>query len=176
MHHIIHRLAMSGALLLVTCSAWGATTEPSLDDAAKLRKIEALYDGYRQSFPEVSELTAAQVLQLVGRMPVVLVDVREEKEQLVSMLPGAIGEKAFSAKPELQRGQLVVAYCTISYRSGELARKLRAQGIQMVNLRGGLLAWLHAGGQVMAGGQPVRRVHVYGEKWNLAPSGYEAIW
>jgi hypothetical protein len=34
----------------------------------------------------------------------------------------------------------------------------------MVNLRGGLLAWLHAGGKVYKDGRLVRRVHVYGKK------------
>lgn len=176
MYRIMRRVAVGGALLLSLASALWAESAPAPDNAAKLRKIEALYEDYRRSFSDVSELSAPQVMQLVGRMPLVFVDVREEKEQRVSMIPGAIGEKAFLATPELQRGKLVVGYCTISYRSGELAKKLRSRGIQMVNLRGGILAWLHAGGPLEAGGQPVRRVNVYGEKWNLAPDGYEAVW
>jgi sodium/bile acid cotransporter 7 len=172
------RLLIGGclAVLALLCGGAGAGAETLADDAAKLRRIEELYEGYRKEFPGVEELTAAQVLKLAGRMPIVLVDVREEKEQRISILPGAVSEQAFMAQPELRRGKLVVGYCTISYRSGQLAHKLKSQGIQMVNLRGGILAWLHAGGQVAAGGQPVRKVHVYGEKWNLAPAGVEAVW
>jgi len=176
MYRIMRRMAVGGWLLLSLASSGWTEAGTTPDNAAKLRTIEALYEDYRRSFSDVTELTATQIMQLVGRMPLVFVDVREEEEQRVSMIPGAIDEKAFLAAPELQRGRLVVGYCTISYRSGELAKKLRSRGIPMVNLRGGILAWLHAGGTVVAGSQTVRRVHVYGEKWNLAPDGYEAVW
>ena len=29
---------------------------------------------------------------------------------------------------------------------------------------------------VDADGQPTKRVHIYGAKWNLLPEGYEAVW
>jgi sodium/bile acid cotransporter 7 len=46
----------------------------------------------------------------------------------------------------------------------------------MLNLRGGLLAWVHAGGKVYDANGETRRIHVYGRKWNLAPNGYDAVW
>jgi sodium/bile acid cotransporter 7 len=78
-------------------------------------------------------------------------------------------------KPEAYRDHLVISYCTIGYRSGELAQKLQKKDIPVLNLGGGILAWLHAGGKVYKQGKAVNRVHVYGKKWNLAPSAYKSI-
>jgi len=71
---------------------------------------------------------------------------------------------------------VVIGYCTISYRSGKLAESLAPRGITMLNLEGGLLAWVHAGGKLFDRAGETRRIHVYGRKWNLAPQDYEAIW
>jgi sodium/bile acid cotransporter 7 len=46
----------------------------------------------------------------------------------------------------------------------------------MINLRGGILSWLHAGGKIYREGRETKSVHVYGRKWDLAPSEYEALW
>jgi len=69
-----------------------------------------------------------------------------------------------------------IGYCTISYRSGVLARGLNQKGIPIYNLRGGLLAWVHDGGKVYNGSKETHRIHVYGQEWNLGPEGYEAVW
>jgi len=58
----------------------------------------------------------------------------------------------------------------------ELAEKLKAQGIVMLNLRGGLLAWVHDSGKVYDRNGETRRIHVYGRKWDLGPKDYEAVW
>ena len=40
----------------------------------------------------------------------------------------------------------------------------------------GILAWLLEGGPVYdESGQEVKRVHVYGDKWDFAPTGYESV-
>ena len=62
-----------------------------------------------------------------------------------------------------------------STREGKLAENLRKKDIYMVNMRGGILAWLHAGGKVYREGKPVNQVHVYGKKWDLAPPGIESV-
>jgi hypothetical protein len=45
------------------------------------------------------------------------------------------------------------------------------------NLAGGILAWVGEGMPVTdSRGVPVRRVHVFGPKWNALPPGYKAVW
>jgi sodium/bile acid cotransporter 7 len=152
-----------------------ATTE-ALNDEEKRRKVETMYEDYKKSFPDVSDISAEEALALSRQSKPMFVDVREPSEQAVSMLPGAITEKEFLKNPEAHKDRRVIGYCTISYRSGKLAQRLQKKGIQMVNLRGGILAWLHAGGKIYREGKPTNQVHVYGKRWNLAPSDYEAVW
>jgi sodium/bile acid cotransporter 7 len=91
------------------------------------------------------------------------------------MLSGAITDKAFLENPTAYEDYRVIGYCTISYRSGKLAQRLKQRGIHMLNLRGGILAWLHAGGKVYKDGKLANSVHVYGRKWDLAPLAYETV-
>ena len=158
-------------LMLGTVSA-----ENVLDDETKKRRVAEMYAEYKKSFSEISDLSPEQVFKLMKRVDVVFVDFRSSEEQTVSMIPGALTHRNFLEDPDAYKERTVIAYCTISYRSGKFASKLRKRGIHVINLREGLLAWLHAGGQVHRDGIPVRKVHVYGRTWDLAPSSYETIY
>ena len=92
------------------------------------------------------------------------------------MLPGAISKKQFLQNPGIYGDKTIVTYCTISYRSGIFARDMADKGIQVVNLTGGILAWIHEGGRVYdQNGQIINRVHVFGDRWNYAPDRYETV-
>jgi len=106
---------------------------------------------------------------------VLFCDVRDENDQQVSMRPVAVTEKQFLTDPGQYRDRTLIGYCTISYRSGKLAERLKARGIVLLNLKGGLLAWVHAGGKVYDQSGETKRIHVYGRKWNLGPKDYEAL-
>ena len=165
-------VAVSLGILL---TGLAATTE-ALTDQEKRREVETMYENYKKDFPDVSDISAEEALALTRQSMPVFVDVRDPSEQAVSMLPGAITEKEFLKDPAAYRDRTVIGYCTISYRSGKLAEKLQEKGIHMLNLRGGILAWIHAGGKIYRDGKITNKVHVYGKTWNLAPSGYEAVW
>ena len=147
-----------------------------MSDAEKRAMIESMYRSYKNDFADVEDIAPAEAMELLKNGRVIFVDVREQKEQNVSMLPGAITEKEFLKHPERYHDKVVIGYCTISYRSGKLAKKLRTRDIAMLNLRGGLLAWVHAGGKVYDRNGETRRIHVYGRKWDLGPKDYQAIW
>lgn len=153
-----------------------AGADDAVSDDARRARVEAMYRNYKKDFPDVQDLTPAEAMELMKAGRAAFVDVREEREQAVSMLPGAVPQKEFLQQPERYRDKVVIGYCTISYRSGKLAGQLKARGIAMLNLRGGMLAWVHAGGKLYDRDGETRRLHVYGRKWNLAPRGYEALW
>ncbi|MDE2752464.1 MAG: rhodanese-like domain-containing protein, partial [Gemmatimonadota bacterium] len=91
-------------------------------------------------------------------------------------LPGAITSEEFEARLQELADRTVVAYCTIGRRSSEYVRRMARRGVDMLNLEGSVLAWTHAGGQLVNDGVPTRRLHVYGRRWNLAADGYQTIW
>jgi rhodanese-related sulfurtransferase len=147
-----------------------------MSDADKRAKIESMYRDYKKDFADVADIAPPEAMALLKTGQALFVDVRAAKEQAVSMLPGAIAADEFLKYPERYRDKVIIGYCTISYRSGKLADALRVQGITMLNLKGGLLAWVHAGGKVYDRSGETRRIHVYGRKWNLGPKDYEALW
>jgi sodium/bile acid cotransporter 7 len=146
-----------------------------MTDDQKRQKIKEMYAIYKQKFPEVQDIDPRQAMQLSESQKIVFIDVREAEEQQVSMLPGAITEKAFLANTVKYKDHIKIGYCTISYRSGLLAQKLKAQGISMYNLKGGLLAWVHDDGKVYNEKGETNRIHTFGREWNLGPKSYDAI-
>jgi len=113
----------------------------------------------------------------------ILVDVRQPNEQIVSMLPGAMTpyELAQKVKGGFPKGKRVVVYCTIGRRSGEYAEQLVSKGVPVQNLEGGILAWTHAGGMLFRDSSGVKvetkKVHVFDltmQKWIALD--YEAVW
>jgi len=140
-----------------------------------------------ERFPDVDNVTVAEVGRLLEKDSVVLVDVREPREREVSMISGAISAEEFERDPSRYADVAVVAYCTIGHRSSEYARRLTEAGHPVANLSGSILAWAHAGGPLVTGGSqgaggsvaagtPTTRLHVYGRQWDLAPAKYETIW
>jgi rhodanese-related sulfurtransferase len=162
------------ALVMVICP-WDSLAAP-WSDSQKKQAVYQMYAGYKQDFPEVSDITPREAMRLLAQKEkVVLVDVRSPEEQQVSMLPGAVTREDFLRNLDHYRDHVIIGYCTISYRSGKLAQDLRQQGITMLNLQGGLLAWLHEGGGVYSQGVETRKVHVYGKKWDLAPARFQTV-
>lgn len=171
-------LRLAAALgLSAGCGGEGTVAPVRYDDEARRLAIRDMERAYHADFPDVPEWTVAVVLERVDSdSPPILVDARHPNEIAVSRIPGALTRKEFEARAEEFRERPIVAYCTIGYRSSRYARSLRKQGFDAHNLRGSILAWLHDGGEVVdADGNPVRRVHVYGSRWDLAPEGYETV-
>jgi len=165
-------------------SGINATSDMSPEDARRAAEIERMVAEF--SSPSVPEITAEALMAEMrassgtGNPPYVLVDVRTPDERVVSSIPGSIStveyESDFDAK---YRDERVVAYCTIGYRSGKYVEKLtREKGVDAYNLRGSVLAWTHAGGELVEGGtgEKTTRVHTFGKKWALARSGYDSVW
>ena len=145
-----------------------------LSDTHKKTMVSQMYSNYKKEFPEVLDIAPEEVMCLLEEgEKVVLVDVRSPEEQRVSMLPGALPRDVFLRHLDSYRGHYIIGYCTISHRSGKLAQELRQQGLTMLNLEGGLLAWLPAGGEVWARGAETRKVHVFGKSgiWPRPPTG-----
>ena len=148
-------------LLAVSIGSMAFAVE-QLSDAEKRQRIEKLYLGYRIHFPETTDIDPLQAFQFENEKNILLIDARQQKEQAVSMLPGAITANVYLKNMEKYKHHLKIAYCTVGYCSGKFAQKLSKKGIQILNLRGGILAWVHAGGKVQDQSGPTDRIHVFG--------------
>lgn len=150
-------------------------------DAQRHDKVLAMYHEYARNFPDVPDIPAKLALAAFNDASAIFIDVREPAERAVSTIPGALSTEEFLAawkdSPGEFTGKTIIAYCTISYRSGVLADEWRrGNGPKVRNLEGGLLGWLHAGGPLATqNGAPIRTVHVFGAKWDLAPRDFETV-
>lgn len=149
--------------------------ETGLTDAQKKEAVYKMYREYKKEFPDVMDIMPLEAMKLFAQDKIVFVDTRGEKETRISKLPRAISEKEFLQDPDKYKGKTAVGYCTISYRSGRLAKELGGQGIIIYNLAGGILAWTLEGGKIYDANGEAKRIHIYGKKWNYPPNGYEPV-
>lgn len=87
-----------------------------------------------------------QDAQTLARQGALILDVREHHERQQAFIPGSLhvplGELPGTTLPE---GRVVICQCASGRRSALAARQLQARGLDVRNLRGGLLAWQAAG-------------------------------
>ncbi len=146
-----------------------------LSESEKMEQINLLYEKLSKSFSGIEEISAEEALDLFRAGEAVFVDVRDDDERKVSILPNAASETQFIADPEKYRNKTVIVYCTIGYRSGKFVFKNQIEAGKMKNLRGGILSWVHAGGELYDNAGNTLRIHVYGPKWALQPRNYTAV-
>ena len=141
--------------------------------------ITEMYAKYAAEFPRVKgvKVEDLQQWQQQGK-EIILIDVRSPKERKVSIIPGAITTAEFESNIELYRHSKakIVAYCTIGYRSGKYARKLKEQGINILNLEGSLLAWSHVRGKLVNDVGLTNKIHVFSRQWQFTADNYEPVW
>lgn len=91
--------------------------------------------------PEISVQEAKQRIE-DGAL---LLDVREQNEYDEERIPGAqllpLSELSARFEDELPQGREIVAQCRSGKRSAQATDFLRAQGYDVVNMEGGILAW-----------------------------------
>ncbi len=132
----------------------------------------------RQS--EVPIVTAEQIRALQTddnfKERFVVVDVRADKEVEVSIIPGAIKQAQFNRTKDDHDGKMVVAYCTVGYRSGIFVKQLLSEGWDAWNYQGSILDWCeHHFPVVTLEGVATNRVHTYDARYKL-PSEYTAVY
>ncbi|MEE3078497.1 MAG: rhodanese-like domain-containing protein [Bdellovibrionota bacterium] len=105
----------------------------------------------------------------------VIVDVRTKKEQMQSMIPGAMPKELFEKHMKHFKGKDIISYCTIGGRSSEYTRELKEKGFKAMSLQGGILSWVHHGGKVYMDDKEVKSIGILNEAWNLMPEGYKGV-
>lgn len=141
--------------------------------------VMAMANSIERQFPSAPQLSIEEYQRKLKENPkgLILVDVRSEEEMAISKIEGAITRKEFEDQREKYKDKLVVSYCTIGQRSSEYTVELRKIGFQAFNLKESILGWTHHSLPLTdPKGERTKKVHVYGEAWNLAAKDYKAIW
>ena len=144
----------------------------------------------RKTFPGVQQVPCSQLVAALAdaTQRIILLDVREPAEFAMSHIVGAQNiapaahsdvEKLIQALPSLReraegaddgRVVKVVCYCSIGYRSSQLAyaigEHLPHLAGRVYNLEGSIFRWANSGHAVVdAVGKPANKVHRYSALW-----------
>jgi rhodanese-related sulfurtransferase len=129
---------------------------------------------FEEKLDQLYNLSVPQVKaeKLATNADVLILDIRSEKEYMVSHLKGArhINYDTFSTSDvdDIDKSKEIVVYCSVGYRSEKIGEKLLEMGFSNVlNLYGGIFDWKNKGYEVFdQNGQPTDSVHTYNEKWS----------
>lgn len=144
----------------------GCNLHPALEWTDVKQSIRTEFSGVRQlSTRELFDWLADE-----SNPSPVLLDARTADEFAVSHLRGAqLASDVVSAMGVLKSADpdtSVVVYCSVGYRSSQLAEELTARGYSNVfNLEGSLFQWANEGRPVYRGDVPVQAIHPYDAHW-----------
>src|SRR3990167_4104294 len=123
-------------------------------NADKDSSLELLVKDISRQFPRVKQLSTKDLATLLRSPDLVLLDVRQPQEFMVSHIAGAQQISPISqtnncnfAPSRLQlKNKTVVFYCSVGYRSSQIAEalhsKLQKLGVSAIyNLQGGVFEW-----------------------------------
>ncbi len=128
----------------------------------------------RAKFPEVVQVSTDSLQSWLDepgeKERPLLLDVREPEEFEVSHLDGAVlttsNKEAMNVLEGAPPDRPVVLYCSVGYRSSEMAGFLEKKGFKKVyNLEGSIFAWANEGRPVYRGDERVHFVHPYDRVW-----------
>ncbi len=127
----------------------------------------------RAKFSDVQWITTQQLADWLAdkqRRAPVLLDVRTPTEWKVSHLPNGRrvdpNATAHEAAGDLAKDAPIVAYCSVGYRSGQMAERLRNAGFtQVQDLEGSIFEWANEGRPLVRDGKPAQQVHPYNAAW-----------
>ena len=128
-----------------------------------------------QDYPHVSHISTATLTQwLQESKPPILLDVRSPEEFATSHLQGAdnvipdtpIPVVVATVLKDVNKQQRIVVYCSVGYRSAELAEELQQSGFNNIyNLKGSIFAWANEGRPLYRSSVRVQEVHTYNHQW-----------
>mmetsp|Transcript_28147 Transcript_28147/g.81047 ORF Transcript_28147/g.81047 Transcript_28147/m.81047 type:complete len:237 (-) Transcript_28147:325-1035(-) len=110
----------------------------------QLTKAQEICRFYQRKFPRVPPLSVDEAVRLQSAgEKVLMVDCRTAEEMSCSMVDGAITLEQLEEADEadLQAATMIVPYCSVGYRSGIVAERLRRQGYENVRNGDGIVLW-----------------------------------
>ncbi len=125
----------------------------------------------REKFPRVRHISTQEFANLLAEESnLVVLDTRDSEEYLTSHIKGAvltedIGD-ALKVLKNQDRNALIAVYCSVGYRSSNIANKLARRGYSnVVNVEGSLFKWANEGRPIFQGDLATGKVHPYDDEW-----------
>lgn len=119
----------------------------------------------------VPSISAESLQQEISKSEVVLLDARELSEYKVSHIKSAkyVGYDNFDLDTSIKgipKTAKVIVYCSVGYRSGKIAEKIKKRGYNVYNLKGGIFDWVNKSHSIVdEKGKETVNIHGYNRSW-----------
>lgn len=142
-----------------------------------MQSLELASEHIKEKFDEVDHISTDTLSALLeaDRSRVVLIDARAPKEYAVSRIPGALNAqdpatvKAILQSLKTDELSTIITYCSIGYRSAELATLLEQDDdvkLPVKNVLGSIFQWAKEDRPLeSSAGKPTEKVHPFNETW-----------
>ncbi|VAX00048.1 hypothetical protein MNBD_GAMMA22-1106 [hydrothermal vent metagenome] len=120
---------------------------------------------------DAPRISAKKLQQLMRNDNIIIFDTREKEEFDVSHIKNAIyvGYDDFDldkALQQIKKGSVVISYCSVGYRSGDITQQLKESDIEAYNLYGGLFNWSNHNKPLFSGNKTKTiNIHGYDKQW-----------
>jgi len=141
-------------------------------------KLQSIDSRLQRTFDTIEHISTEEFVERRAQSrPIVVVDVRSEKEFAVGHIDGAIrinpnmSSRGVSAKlADIAEGNDVVFYCSVGVRSSRMAKRSKAALTELgargvYNLRGGVFAWHNEARPLENNAGKTEFVHPYNRSW-----------
>jgi rhodanese-related sulfurtransferase len=132
----------------------------------------ALLKTVRNKYPDVRQVSTEFLAERLAdpQAKPILLDTRTAGEFAVSHIGNAIhvspDATEFPMLDSLSRDAEIIAYCSVGYRSSEIAKRLSDAGFTNVsNLEGSIFKWANEGRPVRTDSAETNSVHPYNAVW-----------
>ncbi|MDJ1182473.1 rhodanese-like domain-containing protein [Roseofilum casamattae] len=132
----------------------------------------------RAEFPTVKHIGITDLEQHLlptQQEKTLIVDVRAPEEFAVSHLKGAVNledPEAILQLAQQQQAEQIVLYCSVGYRSAQMAQMIEEQGWDaVVNFEGSIFEWANSGRPVFLKSEEVEVVHPFDPVWGKLLDG-----
>ncbi len=170
LYRIMHLAVCVAIVVSLPAAAQETAENNTMFWSTTLKMIRAKFPGVAQLSTDSLQVWLEAAPDRPGRESPLLLDVREKEEYEVSHLEGALlatsEKEALQALEDVPPDQPVVLYCSVGYRSSEMAGYLEKKGFRKVfNLEGSIFAWANEGRPVYRGDDRAHVVHPYDRVW-----------
>ena len=166
------KTVLAFALRLTMCAGVAASAQEEGEDNTMSWSVTL--KTIRAKFPTVTHISTDTLQSWLDESPqrkdLLLLDVRDPEEYAVSHLqdaqPAPSKDEALKALQGAPSDQRIVLYCSVGYRSSELAQFLMKKGYtEVYNLEGSIFAWANEERPAYRGKERVQVVHPYDRVW-----------
>jgi rhodanese-related sulfurtransferase len=147
--------------------AQASSNSLKLSSPAFTQEVNSLISRFSSELISVDQLDTL----IQSKSKIVLLDVREKKEFDISHILNSVNidSREFDVDrflATIDRGQRVIVYCSVGFRSGQVADQILKRGIRVYNLYGGIFEWSNLDKPLVdTTVKTTHRVHTYNKNW-----------